>query len=50
MIATFHEIVVKSGPILESRDMHVIFQKKGKKEQKNVKKWSKQDKIFENLG
>ena len=30
--------LVKPGPILESKDMHAIFQKKGKKGQKNVKK------------
>ena len=38
-----------SGPILESKGMHEIFQKKGKKEQKMFKKGKKNDKIFENL-
>ena len=38
-----------TGPILESKGMHVIFQKKGKKGQKNVKK-GKKGKIFQNLG
>ena len=33
---------VWSGPILESKDMHATFQKKGKK--------GKKGKIFENLG
>ena len=35
----------QSGPILESKGMRVIFQKKGQKRSKNVK-----GKIFENLG
>ena len=30
-----------SGPILESKGMHPIFQGKGKKEQTNVKNWQK---------
>ena len=37
-----------TGPILESKGMHPIFQKKDKKGQKNLKK-SKKGKIFENL-
>ena len=35
--------MLETGPILESKGMHAIFQKKGKK-------MAKKDKIFENLG
>ena len=42
---------LSSGTILESKGMHVIFQKKGKKKgQKDVKKRAKKGKIFQNLG
>ena len=34
------------GPILESKGMHVIFQKKSKKEQKHVKKGQKKAKYL----
>ena len=37
------------GPILERKGMRAIFQKKGKKWQKMLKK-DKKGKIFENLG
>ena len=41
--------MAQSGPILESKGMHIIFQKKGKKGQNNVKK-GERGKVFENLG
>ena len=42
-------ITFQSGPILESKGMHVIFQKKGQKEDKNMLKMGKKGKMFENL-
>ena len=42
--------IVSPGPILKSKRMRSIFQKKGKKEQKKCLKKAKKDKIFENLG
>ena len=39
-----------SGPILESKGMHAIFQKKGKKGQKNVKKGQNREKYLKNWG
>ena len=41
--------MAQSGPILESKGMHIIFQKKGEKGQNNVKK-GERGKVFENLG
>ena len=38
--------MAQSGPILESKGMHIIFQKKGKKGQNNVKKGGKGQSIW----
>ena len=42
-------ILPMSRPILESKDMHTILQKKGKKRAKKCLKRAKRGKIFENL-
>ena len=41
--------IILSGPILESKDMHAIFQKKGQKGQKKCKTFENLHKNIQNL-